>query len=268
MAHKAGNQDARPLINAPRQPDAVVWLVGIDDTDNLESRGTGYHSRQLAAALAGAGIAHIVDITRHQLLVDPRIRYTSHNSSLCLQLAAPPLSFEAIRAACRAYLLANAAEGSDVGLAIARWEAVPTAIETFGFSAKRDVLDLPAAEAAADAAGIPLEGLTGDHGGKIGALAAIGLRRSGRDGRLAWRQGLREARGVVTVADLLDRTGLDAVRPLHGGDRAPQRSDRIRLESWARAVMIDGQAVALLEKGKEDDDVEWVLAGRDVLRAY
>lgn len=59
-------------------------LIGIDDTDNLESRGTGYRVRQLANWLSEKNLVVPLGITRHQLLVDPRIPYTSHNSSACL----------------------------------------------------------------------------------------------------------------------------------------------------------------------------------------
>ena len=33
------------------------YLIGIDDTDNLESRGTGFRARQLSARLDEAGLA-------------------------------------------------------------------------------------------------------------------------------------------------------------------------------------------------------------------
>ena len=69
--------------SAPHEDD---WLLAIDDTDNLTSRGTGFLARQLALRMAEAGIAEVKAITRHQLLVDPRIPYTSHNSSACLVL--------------------------------------------------------------------------------------------------------------------------------------------------------------------------------------
>ncbi len=49
------------------------WLIGIDDTDNLESRGTGHRVRWLGDLLAREDLADIKGITRHQLLVDPRI---------------------------------------------------------------------------------------------------------------------------------------------------------------------------------------------------
>ena len=61
------------------------YLIGIDDTDNLESRGTGHRARQLAQFLID--LAEPLRITRHQLLVVPEIPYTSHNSSaaICIQ---------------------------------------------------------------------------------------------------------------------------------------------------------------------------------------
>ena len=61
-------------------------LIGIDDTDNLESRGTGFRARQLGGRLAEAGLGKVRGITRHQLFVHPSIPYTSHNSSACLDV--------------------------------------------------------------------------------------------------------------------------------------------------------------------------------------
>jgi len=54
-------------------------LIGMDDTDNLESRGTGSLARQVAAALAADYT--LLGVTRHQLLKDPRVPCTKNNSS-------------------------------------------------------------------------------------------------------------------------------------------------------------------------------------------
>jgi hypothetical protein len=51
-----------------------MLFIGLDDTDNLESRGTGYLARRIAAVLA-ADYA-LLGVTRHQLLVDPRVPCT------------------------------------------------------------------------------------------------------------------------------------------------------------------------------------------------
>ena len=67
------------------------WLIGLDDTDNLESRGTGFKARQMAEHLERSQTGLIAtSITRHQLLVDPRIPYTSHNSSACISVVFEP----------------------------------------------------------------------------------------------------------------------------------------------------------------------------------
>lgn len=47
-------------------------LIGIDDTDNLESRGTGHCARQLGLSLVASNLIELQSITRHQLLVDSR----------------------------------------------------------------------------------------------------------------------------------------------------------------------------------------------------
>lgn len=243
-------------------------LVGIDDTDNLESHGTGYLSRQLGALITASGVARVIEITRHQLLFDRRIPYTSHNSSLCLRVEVASGDTSALADMCRTYLLQHSADGSDAGLCIAAWSAVPPAVEDFGFKAKRDILTQDGARDLARSEALYLEGLTGDHGGVIGALAAVGLRRSGRDGRIAWRPGLRETRGIVTGTYLLTHSGIDAIRHAHSGEPIAV-SDRISVNPWPRGVMVDGKAVLLVEPaGSPDDHFDWQLAPKDILRQF
>jgi hypothetical protein len=62
----------------------MTVFIGLDDTDNLESRGTGWLARDIAAELSAD--YPVVGVTRHQLLVDPRVPYTSHNSSAAITL--------------------------------------------------------------------------------------------------------------------------------------------------------------------------------------
>jgi tRNA(Ile2) C34 agmatinyltransferase TiaS len=62
-------------------------LIGIDDTDNKESRGTGFNARQLGHLLTKEG-CEVMNITRHQLFVHNDIPYTSQNSSACLNVIA------------------------------------------------------------------------------------------------------------------------------------------------------------------------------------
>ena len=94
-------------------------LVGIDDTDNLTSPGTGWIAQSLQKELASQGLGEPLGVTRHQLFLDPRVPYTSHNSSACLALATPgDPDLDAIERCAAQFLRDHAADGSDPGLAI------------------------------------------------------------------------------------------------------------------------------------------------------
>jgi hypothetical protein len=245
----------------------VRYLIGIDDTDNLESRGTGFRARCLAAGLAEAGLARVDGVTRHQLLLHPDIPYTSHNSSACLDARLTEGSPSEVVDFCRAYLRRESAEGSDAGLCIADFESLDGAVPDFGRRAKEVVLTLADAVEVGQRAGLHLEGLTGDHGGMIGALAAVGLRHSGTDGRFIWLEGVRELSGELRAGDLLEETGIDAIRD-RGGQAVPADAT-IWIESWPRAVLIDGSAVLLVENAEKSDvGCDWQLLPREEIRRF
>lgn len=242
-------------------------LIGVDDTDDLESRGTGFRARELGRLIEEQRMGSCGGVSRHQLLFDPRIPYTSHNSALCLDVTAAAAQAAALHMHCRAYLRANSAPGADVGLCIVAWQDVDSVIEEFGRRAKREILTQREATDLARSRNILLEGLTGDHGGVIGALAAAGLRRTERDGRFVWRRGVRELGGVVTADEVLASTGIDEIRSLNG--TAVGGGDAICVEPWPRPVLIDGRAVLLVEEVEEmDAPYRWRLAPRSVVGQY
>jgi len=242
-------------------------LIGVDDTDNAESRGTGFRARELGRLIVEQGLGLCRGISRHQLLFDPRIPYTSHNSSLCLDVDAHNDRTSEICACCRDYLLANSAPGSDAGLCIVAWDDADDVVEAFGWRAKETIVTQTMAREIAHDRNIVLEGLTGDHGGVIGALASTGLRKSERDGRFVWREGVRELSGVVTVERLLATTGIDEVRNLGGAPLNANQS--INVEPWPRPVLIDGRAVLLVEQTEEADGCYgWRLAPKHIVKQY
>lgn len=242
-------------------------LIGVDDTDNAESRGTGFRARELGRLIAERDLGLCRGISRHQLLFDPRIPYTSHNSALCLDVDAHDDRTTELRACCRDYLLTNSAPGSDAGLCIVGWNDTDDGVEAFGWRAKETIVTQAIAQDIARDRNIVLEGLTGDHGGVIGALAAVGLRKSERDGRFVWREGVRELSGVVTVQHLLATTGIDEVRNLEG---SPVSIDQaINVEPWPRPVLIDGRAVLLVEQMERTDECYgWRLAPKHIVKQY
>jgi hypothetical protein len=230
-----------------------MFLIGIDDTDNLESRGTGYRARQLGGVLADAGIP-VIGITRHQLLVDPRIPYTSHNSSACLEATCSAERANDVIKLCEDFLLRESAPGSDAGLCVARREQATHDVVMFGRRAKLDVLVASEAEALARACAIHLEGLTGTRIGVIGALAGVGLRAGGDDGRYLWLPGLRDLSGVVGAAALEAQLGVSGIETENG--RAVDPADRIDVGDWPRPLLRGGRTVLLVEAA-QSHECDW-----------
>ncbi|HEV2250246.1 MAG TPA: hypothetical protein VGT60_07050 [Candidatus Limnocylindria bacterium] len=240
----------------------MTVLVGIDDTDVLDSRGTGFIARELAAALRVTLGAWLGGITRHQLLVDPRIPYTSHNSSACLSVETAS-AIDELAAFAGAFLEARAPSGSDPGLCIATEPAAAAVVE-FGRRAQQDVLPASEATALAARAGVHLSAHGGTGQGVIGALAAVALRRGGDDGRFLDLGDVRRLQGVVAVARLR-QSGITEFR----SDDRPvglRDADLIDVGDWCRPVLRGGRPTLLIEEAR-DGSALWRGISRERLRA-
>ncbi len=186
----------------------MILYVGLDDTDNAESRGTGRLARQIASALAQDFT--LIGVTRHQLLVDPRVPYTSHNSSAAIRCTAPDeTGLSEVTEYVRALMLADFQPGSDPGLCVTAGP-VPAAVSEFGRRAQREVVTQAEARTLAGTTGLALEGLGGTEGGVIGALAAVGLAATGEDGRYLLVGRTRDLSGLQPVQAVL-AAGISAV---------------------------------------------------------
>jgi hypothetical protein len=243
------------------------YLLSIDDTDNLESRGTGFRARQFGQRLYDAALGKVRGITRHQLFVHPSIPYTSHNSSACLDVDFDESRFGEVRDFCRDYLAQESAEGSDAGFCMAEFDAVSEEMVEFGLTAKRQVVTKGQAETLATRHGAHLEGVTGERIGVIGALAAVGLRRGGNDGRFIWLEGVRELTGTSTAGELLATTGIDAVELVDGIPLPPEA--QVTVDPWPRPVLLKGRAVLLAEaNGEHDERSGWRSLSKEAIRRY
>ena len=235
-----------------------VHLLAMDDTDNLDSPGTGFRARELALLLAERRLATPIGITRHQLLVHEAIPYTSHNSSACLVLRGVRDPTAVFSFSCT-YLQDAAAPGSDAALVLVERARASEDMLSWGQRAKREVLTLQAARALAgrehDECGLLHAELTGTGGGLIGSLAAVGLNAHGHDGRLLWLRGIRELAGQRLAArELEERIGLqvqtcDGLRPTAGTADAGD----IELGDWPRAVYRGHVPVLLVENNNEQE---------------
>ena len=173
----------------------MQYIIGIDDTDNAESRGTGHLARFMATALAQDFSVH--GVTRHQLLEDERVPMTAKNSCAGIIFEGEAYPLEEIAMYARKVMLDDFQLGSDPGLCVA--SEVPSEIIAYGQRAQHMFLRQQEPRELADAHGIYLEGLGGDEDGVIGALAAVGLVAQGSDGRYVLVGSIRDLEGLQPI---------------------------------------------------------------------
>jgi hypothetical protein len=239
-------------------------IIGIDDTDDLESRGTGFRARELGLSMMEKGLAELHSIIRHQLLFDRRIPYTSHNSTASI-LVDSRIDTNTIVEFCSNYLIRESAEGSDAGLCVAEFDNIPESVIEWGNNAKMIILTAEDAHRLADQEGIFLKGFKGLKIGVIGSLAAVGLRKAGNDGRLLWLNKLRETQGVFSAEELKNLMNIDRItdkelRQLPG-------STEIFFGEWSRPVMIDNQITLIVEEEIANDKFQWKCASKEYIKS-
>jgi hypothetical protein len=266
------NKNQTGAASGGRLLDRLTVLVGIDDTDNLASPGTGWIAQSLIRQLASEGFGEPLGITRHQLLKDPRVPYTSHNSSACLAIGTcVDADVDALEMCAAGFLHDHAAEGSDPGLAItcsAVGQADRKALTDFGFAAKRQLLDQATAWERAAQHGVRLSGHGGTEDGVIGALAAVGLHLHGSDGFFLWMPGVRDLPpGWCSYQHLIHTLPIDDARTLTGDRPTPDTT--VEIGPWIRPLLLDGHAVLLLERIEPADaPPRWRTAPRDVVKQH
>jgi hypothetical protein len=240
------------------------YLIGIDDTDNLQSRGTGHRARMLGLGLQEASLCRLRNITRHQLFVSPLIPYTSHNSSASLVVDQVENPDELI-AYCRDFLLRESADGSDAGLCVAEDGIVNESVIDWGTRAKYVVLTMEDAYVLAVKNHLFLEGLTGEKCGIIGSLAAVGLRKEGNDGRLLWLPDLRETTGIFNIEDLYKKLEIDAIVDMNGQDADPEAF--VEITDWSRPVMRGNKITLVLQKNGSDENPIYSSAPKEYIKS-
>jgi hypothetical protein len=244
--------------------------ISIDDTDNLESRGTGKLASLLIDELVDRHWGSAQPITRHQLYVHPDIAYTSHNSSMCFGFDTGAHLLQDIIDLAGEFLRKESAPGSDPGLCVA---AVPGLTWTdeviaFGFRAKEEVLSKREAYELARKVGVHLSEHGGTGIGVIGALAGVGLRVGGNDGRFRGKIEIEPAWTAITVASLIERTHVDEVQTT-AGLRLPD-NELILLGETVKPVLLNGRCILLVYPTEKTGTGEprWQTCTKSYVRMY
>lgn len=222
--------------------------VGFDDTDTLRSdRGTGKLARWFEKALPQG--CRLWGVVRQQLLVDPRIPYTSHNSSACAVVDCPDPSFlQSLLDGAIKHIEAYALPGSDPGLCVVsdNDRRLPD-LTRFGLSCTNTVVTQ--GDALKAVKGSHLSGHGGTNDGIIGAAAAVGLTAHGWSGRFIEFGGLRGFSPVTSIG-ALEGAGIRVIS-LDRDAQVPSHDDIIETSGWLRPRLLGGRAVLLaMAKGE------------------
>ncbi|WP_019229364.1 hypothetical protein [Sedimentibacter sp. B4] len=245
-------------------------FVCIDDTDNLETRGTGELASIMIEKIEEKGWGRCTYITRHQLYFHPDIPYTSHNSAMCFVIDHTNEIFEDLKNFAVNFLETETAEGSDPGLCIAEYDKIKDKeiLMNYGRKAKKEILNKQIAYKTAHELGIHLSEHGGTGGGIIGALAGVGLRLTGNDGRIKGKMKFPIPGNTLTVKQILENSDIDKVQSIDG--QVLGESENINLGEKVKAVFLDYSKVLLVYSAKEEQTgaASWNTCIKEQLKKY
>jgi hypothetical protein len=243
-------------------------LLAVDDTDNLESIGTGHLAEAIAQDVEKNGWGKRSYITRHQLFVHPSVPYTSHNSSMCFTADIDSACIDLLIDHAARFLEKASAPGSDPGLCVAVADRLEESEELVAFAqrTKQTVVKKGEAQALARRLGIHLSEHGGTGGGVIGALAAVGLRLSGNDGRVRGHLQIDSVNGVAKVRDICAHPDVGSVQTLEG--ETLREEEAVLLSGWKVKAVLQGGGPVLLVVPSESDGPRWRTCSKEILKAY
>ena len=236
----------------------------IDDTDNIDSIGTGEILENLCAALHTAGFGEGGFVTRHQLYIHEDIAYTSHNSSMCCEVVINDKDLDKVIAFAGAYLQQHSADGSDPGLCIAAADLDKIdELVNFGLRAKQEVLTQDAAFAVAKLYGchVHLSNHGGNGDGVIGALAGVGLRFCGMDGKVKGKLQPEIPGERMSLTDFCHKYGIQRV--IDENNNEISGSEDVIFAEETKAIFRYGQTTVCVKKTADG----WQPLGRKEIKA-
>jgi hypothetical protein len=187
-------------------------------------------------------------VTRHQLYEGPGVPKTARNSAAAIEIVAVASADSVFRFAC-GVIERESIPGSDPGIAMLALQGRPSLL-AYAETTQCELVTKEQAHRVADREGMMLAGLGGDNGGVIGALAAVGLRVGGCDGRYVGLRGIRAVAGLCAVGDVLSQTAIAAVVDEATGYQLPAETV-VDLGDWVRPRLIDRQPVLVATRDGE-----------------
>lgn len=235
------------------------YLVCVDDTDMPGTKGTGWLVQEMCEHIENNNMGTCHPISRHQLFVHEDVPYTSHNSSMCFELQLKQTKVGRVIDFAADFLEKKSMQGSDPGLCVVQKNEQLNSdrLIAFGQSAKQQVLCKEQAYRLAKESGIHLSEHGGTGDGVIGALAGIGLRLQGEDGRYRGWYHLGLPGTAITVGELCHYPFIDTVLTQSGSILAPDTPVCIGSEKIKTIRMRNQQVVMVTENETTEENTPY-----------
>jgi len=191
----------------------MTIYVGIDNTGNSGSVGTGKFARQIAGEISKK--YPVYGVTRHQFYVHHDINFSLHNFCAVIHVDTEKEYVVDVFEIVKNKMHADFNEGSNPGLAVAHESCISPAVVAYGKDAKDGILTQERAWNLAKNSNILLEGFGETENGVIGAMAGLGLAFTRNDGRFLQIGKIRKLKGPEPVEKLID-AGIEKVITLDG----------------------------------------------------
>lgn len=233
------------------------FVVGLDDTDVEGSGGTGALARALADRFVEEGLGEQRGVTRHQLLDSPKVKRTTQNCAFAVELQTEK-SLNEVEDWVVRFVRQGAERRADPGIAILSRHSDMPHVLAFGRRSQNEVMKLDDASTFSTESNVRLRALGGKRAGSIGALAAVGLRAGGGDGRYVYLAGLRDLQGRMTAGQMRIACP-ELTKILDESTGEPMdRDDMIDTGDWVRPRLFEGGPLVLARRTPEDRKL-WVL---------
>ena len=244
--------------------------VCMDDTDQLDSPGTGHLAQDLCEGIENNRWGTCSAISRHQLYVHDDIPYTSHNSAMCFEADVAEDVLKLLIDFSSAFLREKSAPGSDPGLCVVVDHRTldREKLTGFGRRAQNTVLDKKTAYGLAAELSIHLSEHGGTGQGVVGALAGVGLRMGGNDGRFRGWYHLGRTGESITVGSLTSHDFIDSVRCQTGEFLADDTIICFGGEEL-KTVLQEGKQVLLVKrKTNGSEPGHWITLTKQEVKIY
>ena len=235
------------------------FVIGIDDTDDPDGRGTSLLARDWANAVEAEGFGTVHGVTRHQLWQSPKIEAAGQNRAIAIAVETDRTVLD-LEDHVVDFVREHASRKANTAIGLLSRHTDMPHVLAFGRRAQQELLKLADAERYSSEANVLLRGLGGNRNGMIGALAAVGLHAGGKDGLFIQLRGIRDLEGRVTAGQIRERTALQNIIDEDSGEEL-DRDDTVDTGDWVCPRMIEDDPI-LLTRRSPDEKKLWLPVDR------